>query len=242
MNSTKPKHELEPAPRKWKVLIIDDHPILRQGITQLINQETDLGVCWDGEDPAKAIEAVDAHHPDIVIVDLSLKNSDGIELIKAVRSQFPDLAVLVLSMFDESLYAERVVRAGARGYIMKEEATSNVLLAIRTVLKGEIYLSAKTKDKLVQNLLTGQPGGTRPAINRLTDRELEVFRLLGQGLGTRQVAEAMRLSVKTVETYRAGIMKKLELNNATELVQRAFHWVHHESSGGPGSRTVPAPD
>lgn len=239
MVNLRSKNEAEPLAVKRKVVIVDDHAILRQGITQLINQEPDLTVCWDGEEPAKVLSAIAMHGPDIAIVDLSLKNSDGIELIKSMRAKFPSLPILVLSMFDEALYAERVVRAGARGYIMKEEATSNVLLAIRTVLKGEIYLSASTKDKMVQNLLNGQAGGSRDAIGRLSDRELEVFRLLGQGMGTRQVAEAMHLSVKTVETYRAGIMKKLELGNATELVQRAFSWVHHESGRAKGRGLFP---
>ncbi|MBI3414074.1 MAG: response regulator transcription factor [Verrucomicrobia bacterium] len=231
MSNLKPKFEAGYFAGKRKVLIVDDHAILRQGIKQLIDQEPDLAVCWDGEDPTKVLEAIGAQQPDIAIVDLSLKNSDGLELIKHVHAKFPEVRILVLSMFDESLYAARVMHAGAHGYVMKEEATNNVLLAIRTVLRSEIYLSAKTKDKLLQNLFVGLPGSGKPSVNRLTDRELEVFRLLGQGLGTRQVADAMRLSVKTVETYRAGIMKKLEFKSATELVQRAFDWVHHESSG-----------
>lgn len=234
MNTLKPKSESTSAPAKSKVLIVDDHAILREGIRQLINQEPDLAVCWEGEDPAKVLDALHTHQPAIAIVDLSLKNSDGIELIKMLHSRAPALPILVLSMFDEALYAERAIRAGARGYIRKEEATNNVLLAIRTVLRGEIYLSAKAKDQLVHSIITGLPSG-QPTVNRLTDRELEVFRLLGQGLGTRRVAESMCLSVKTIETYRAGIMKKLEIKSATELVQRAFQWVHHESSGGQNS-------
>jgi DNA-binding NarL/FixJ family response regulator len=217
---------------KRKVFIVDDHPILRQGITQLINQERDLMVGWESETAREALAALAKAKPDIMVVDISLKNSDGIELIKNIRATYPALPVLVLSMHEESLYAERALRAGAGGYIMKQEATGKVLTAIRSVLKGELYISEKIKEKLVRHQVGGQGGKARSPVEQLSDRELEVFGLLGRGRGTSQIAEQLHLSTKTVETYRANIMEKLDLHGATELVQRAFHWVHSEKSPG----------
>ncbi len=216
---------------KTRVLLVDDHPILRKGLAQMINQEADLMVCGEAEEAGSAVEAVGTLQPDVAVVDISLKTGNGIELVKNIKARYPDLPVLVLSMHDESLYAERAIRAGSLGYIMKEEATEQVLVAIRRVLKGEIFLSEKMKSRMLQQLTTGGRNKvvTSP-IENLTDRELEVFRLIGEGRSTRQIAAELHLSVRTVEAYREYIKSKLNLRNATELVQHAFHWVHHEAA------------
>ena len=213
---------------KTRVLLIDDHPVLRKGLGQLINQEPDMMVCGEAEDAPKAFEAVSALTPDVAVVDISLKGGNGIELIKNVKARHPDLAMLVLSMHDEALYAERALRAGSLGYIMKEEAIGQVLVAIRKVLTGEIFLSDRMKSKMLQQLATGRAKAVASPIEHLTDRELEVFRLIGEGHSTRQIAGELHLSIRTVEAYREYIKHKLSLKNSTELVQHAFHWVHHE--------------
>ncbi len=215
---------------KTKVLLVDDHPVLRRGLSQLINQESDMMVCGEAEDAPKAFEAVGQLEPDVVVVDVSLKGSNGIELLKNLKARYPNLPVLVLSMHDESLYAERALRAGGLGYIMKDEAFEQVLVAIRQVLKGDIFLSEKMKSRMLQQVAFGKGKVVNSPIEKLTDRELEVFRLIGQGHGTRQIAEELHLSVRTVEAYREYIKEKLNLKNATELVQHAFHWVHHQEA------------
>jgi DNA-binding NarL/FixJ family response regulator len=215
---------------KIRVLLVDDHPILRRGLAQLINGETDMMVCGEAEDSPKAFEAIGTLSPDIAVVDISLKSGNGIELIKNVKARYPELPMLVLSMHDESLYAERALRAGGRGYIMKEEAIEQVLVAIRRVLNGEIFLSEKMKSKMLQQFATGRSKTYTSPIETLTDRELEVFRLIGEGHSTRQIASELHLSVRTVEAYREYIKTKLNLKNSTELVQHAFHWVHHEAA------------
>lgn len=221
-----------PNPRKGKtrVLLIDDHPILRKGLAQLINQEPDLEVCGECEEAPKGFEAAVTLNPDVAVVDVSLKGGNGIELIKNIKARCPDLPILVLSMHDEALYAERALRAGGLGYIMKAEATEKVLGAIRQVVKGEIFLSDKMKGKMLQQMAFGKSKIITSPIESLTDRELEVFRLIGEGRSTRQIAEELHLSVRTVEAYREYIKDKLNLKNATELVQHAFHWVHHEAA------------
>lgn len=217
-------HSLEASSRKIRVLVVDDHPIVRQGLSQLINQEPDLMVCGQAEDARTALEAIDPSQPDILIVDVSLDGPDGIELLKTVRAKDARLPVLILSMHDESLYAERALRAGANGYIMKQEATERVLVAIRQILGGEVYVSERMAKKMVQQFIGGSGVSKRSIIDELTDRELEVFRLIGQGHGTRQIAEELHLSVKTVESYYAHIKEKLSLKNARELVQHAVQW------------------
>ena len=216
---------------KIKVLLVDDHPILRKGLAQMINLENDLTVCGEAEEAGKGFELVGTLQPDVAVVDISLKTGNGIELVKNIKARYPDLPVLVLSMHDESLYAERALRAGALGYIMKEEATEQVLVAIRRVLNGEIFLSEKMKSRMLQQITSGNRNKvvTSP-IENLTDRELEVFRLIGEGRSTRQIAAELHLSVRTVEAYREYIKSKLNLRNATELVQHAFHWVHHQAA------------
>lgn len=215
---------------KSKVLLVDDHVILRQGLVRLINQEADLEVCGEAEEGPIAFDLVAKLKPDVVLADISLKGSNGIELTKNLKARWPDLPILVLSMHDETLYAERALRAGSLGYIMKEEAFDQVLVAIRSVLKGEIWLSEKMKSRMLQFLAGGKSKGSSSPIEHLTDRELEVFRLIGEGRSTRQIAEELRLSVRTVEAYREYIKSKLNLKNATELVQHAFHWVHYEAA------------
>ena len=213
------------------MLLVDDHPILRKGLAQMINMEQDMTVCGEAEEAGKAFELVGTLQPDVAVVDISLKTGNGIELVKNIKARYPELPILVLSMHDESLYAERALRAGSLGYIMKEEATEQVLVAIRRVLKGEIFLSEKMKSRMLQQLTTGGRNKVVVSpIENLTDRELEVFRLIGEGRSTRQIAAELHLSVRTVEAYREYIKSKLNLRNATELVQHAFHWVHHEAA------------
>src|SRR3954469_16475798 len=216
---------------KTRVLLVDDHPILRRGLAQMINLEADMMVCGEAEDGPRAFELAGTCNPDVAVIDVCLKGGNGIELVKNLKARFPDLPTLVLSMYDESLYAERALRAGSLGYIMKEEATEQVLVAIRRVLKGEIFLSEKMKSRMLQQLTTGGRNKVVVSpIENLTDRELEVFRLIGEGRSTRQIASELHLSVRTVEAYREYIKSKLNLRNATELVQHAFHWVHHEAA------------
>lgn len=215
-------------PEKRGVLIVDDHPIVRQGLAQLINQELDLHVCGQAEDVHQALQAIRALSPDMVVVDISLKETSGIELIKDIKVQYPSLPVLTLSMHDESIYAERAMRAGAKGYIMKQEATEKVVTAIRRVLAGEVYVSDGMAAKMVGKLIAGPAKAGGSPVDRLSDRELEVFRLIGAGYGTREMAEKLHLSVKTIETYRAHIKEKLDLIDANELLRTAITWVNAE--------------
>jgi DNA-binding NarL/FixJ family response regulator len=211
---------------KRTVLIVDDHPIVRQGLALLINQEKDLEVCGQAEDAHEAMQAIGQLDPDMVIVDIGLKDTSGIELIKDLKIQHPDLPVLTLSMYDEAVYGERALRAGARGYVMKQEATEKVVTAIRRVLAGEVYVSSGMAAKMVSKFVGG---GTRTAgspADSLSDRELEVFRMIGEGFSTREMAEKLHLSIKTVETYRAHIKDKLGLQDANELLRSAIRWVN----------------
>ncbi len=231
MNTTRRRITRHPSKRKKvKVLIVDDHPVVREGLCRLINQEIDLKVCGEAEGVHQALEIIEALKPDIAIIDVSLKDTNGIELVKDIRVRYPQLAVLVLSMYDESLYAERALRAGARGYIMKQEVAENVLKAIRKVLDGEIYVSKKINAKMLQSIVDGKSKSTLSPIERLSDRELEVLRLIGQGQGTRQIAKTLCLSIKTIESYRANIKEKMRLKNATELVQHAVGWVQNPTT------------
>jgi DNA-binding NarL/FixJ family response regulator len=216
---------------KKKVFVIDDHPIIRQGLTLLINQEADLAVCGEAEEMHSALKAIEACHPDILIVDISLNGPDGLELLKNIRITSPRLPVLILSMHDESIYAERALRAGANGYIMKQEATEKVLVAIRRILQGDVYLSDRLTTTMLQHYVRGSsPSKLSPLVN-LTDRELEVFRLIGEGHATRQIADELHLSVKTIESYQAHIKEKLALRNARELVQHAIEWTVNLKGG-----------
>lgn len=204
-----------------KVFIVDDHPVVRQGLALLINREADMTVCGDAADAASALEAIERFDPHIVILDLSLRGPDGLELLKTVRARCAQLPVLVLSMLDETLYAERALRAGANGYIMKQEATEKVLVALRRILEGGIYLSDRMADKVLHHFVGGTNAAETSPLAELTDREMEVFRLIGKGNTTRQIAEQLHISIKTVESYQAHIKEKLSLKNARELVQWA---------------------
>ncbi|MGA2427749.1 MAG: response regulator transcription factor [Candidatus Acidiferrum sp.] len=218
-------------PKKSRVLLIDDHPIVRQGLALLIDRETDLSVCGEAEGAHTAFHAIASLHPDIVVLDISLSGPDGLDVLKEIRMKSQSLPVLILSMHDESIYAERAMRAGANGYIMKQEATDKVLVAIRRILQGEVYLSERLTTTMLQQFVRGtSPAKSSPLVN-LTDRELEVFRLIGEGHTTRQIADQLHLSVKTIESYQAHIKEKLALRNARELVQHAIEWTVNLSSG-----------
>lgn len=202
-------------------------------MAMLIDEEDDLAVCGECSSAAETLQQIDRCQPEIAVVDVSLQGASGIDLTKSIKEQHPDLPVLILSMHEESLYAERALRAGARGFVMKQEAAETVLQAIRTVLKGDVYLSERLSSKVLRALVDGP--GTEPerfGVDRLSDRELEVFELIGRGYATRRIADALHLSVKTIETHRAHIKQKLKLSNATELVHRAFHWIE----AGSGAR------
>jgi DNA-binding NarL/FixJ family response regulator len=217
---------------KSKVMVVDDHPIVRQGLVQMISHEPDMEVCAEAETAAEALKAIAATGPDVAVVDLSLKGTSGLELMKDIKVRYPKLPVLVLSMYDESIYAERSLRAGARGYMMKEEATDKVLHAIRTVLGGQVYLSEEMSSRLLHMLVGGKAEGGGSPAERLSDRELEVFQLIGRGYGNTEIARQLHLSPKTVETYRAHIKEKLNLTSATELLQHAIQWVQSLGAGG----------
>jgi DNA-binding NarL/FixJ family response regulator len=210
---------------KRRVLIVDDHAVLREGLGLVINVQPDLTVCGEAGTVEGGLEAVNTMRPDIALIDLSLTDGNGLELVKALRAKHPTLPTLVLSLHDEALYAERVLRAGARGYIMKRASTSELLTAIRKVLSGEIYLSQTMGSSVVRQGLGDQESPTYgDPLEQLSDRELEVFQLLGEGHATREIAEQLGLSMKTVSCYRQNIQNKLQLKDAAGLVQRAIHW------------------
>lgn len=220
---------------KKRILLIDDHLILCQGLAGALNQESGLTICGEAGNPAGALRLAEQFQPDLALVDLSLQGGGGIELLKDLRVRFPDLLTLVLSMHDESLYAERALRAGARGYVMKHEPLDRLLLAVRRVLAGQIYVSDKVTARAVQRLTGGKTGSPPEAevtdnayVERLTDRELQVFRLIGRGLGTRLIAETLHLSRKTIESHREHIKTKLGLKDGSELIQRAVQWARSE--------------
>jgi len=212
------------TPSKLRVFVVDDHPIVRQGLAQLINREPDLAVCGEAQEAAMAIQGINIEKPDIVIVDISLVGPDGLELVKNIRLRHPGLPVLILSMHDESIYAERALRAGANGYIMKHEAPERVLVALRQVLNQEIYVSERVASRILHHYISGSAIGGQSPLAGLSDRELEVFRLIGEGHSTRTIADELHLSVKTVESYQAHIKEKLSLKNGRELVQHAIEW------------------
>ena len=213
-----------PPVTKRMIFIVDDHPIVRQGLALLINREPDLAVCGDAEEAGSALDRIEELKPDLVVLDISLNGPDGLDLLKTIRARDPNLPVLILSMMDEVLYAERGLRAGANGYIMKQQATEQVLVAIRRILGGEIYVSERMSNKMLHLFVGGSPAQQSSPVADLTDRELEVFRLIGEGHGTRQIADELHLSIKTVESYQAHIKEKLLLKNGRELVQRAIQW------------------
>jgi DNA-binding NarL/FixJ family response regulator len=214
----------ESAHRKGKVFIVDDHPLVREGLTTLIEQQSDLTVCGESETAPEAFAAIGVTKPEVAIVDISLKDSSGIELIKNLKESYPEVAVLVLSMHEEFHYAERALRAGARGYVMKRETTKEVVDAIRRIREGKMYLSAPLSEAMAIQFVEGKKLVTGSPVEQLSDRELEVFDMLGQGLGTRQIAEALRISLKTVQAYCARMKEKLNLRSGSELLREAIRW------------------
>jgi DNA-binding NarL/FixJ family response regulator len=213
----------KPAIIKKRILIVDDHPMMREGLAQLIEHEPDLETASQADSAAQALQAIAESLPDLLLLDISLPDKNGIEVIKDVHTLHPTLPILVVSMHDESLYAERVLRAGSRGYIMKQEGGKKLMLAIRQVLDGRIYVSEKISAKILETF-SGRRANSQSPVEKLSDREFEVFQLLGQGEGTRQIAKRLHLSIKTVEVHRANIRKKLELATGGELVHYAIRW------------------
>ncbi len=233
--SPKPAPSAPSAPAKVRVLVADDHPFLRVGLAHLINKEADMMVCSEAETVAAVRSGVERDHPDILLTDLCLGDSDGLELIKSLKAQFPNLPILVLSQQDETLFAERTLRAGARGYIMKERATQDVLEGIRTILGGDLFVSRKVAALAMRKLVEGGTDAAAPAgseVSGLSDRELQVFRLLGAGKKTMEIADALKLSHKTIETYRENIKHKLGLPNASALIHRATEWLQGQAKPG----------
>jgi DNA-binding NarL/FixJ family response regulator len=207
-----------------KVLLVDDHPLVREGLVNLISQQADLQICGEAANEPQALELIRTVQPHVAIVDISLENGSGIELIKSIKAMFPAVTVLVLSMHDESLYAERALRAGARGYVMKREAAKKVIEAIHCVLAGQLYVSDKIAALMAEKFVEGRTDATASPIEQLSNRELEVFQLLGLGHNTRQIADHLHIGFKTVQVYSARIKEKLKLANATELLREAIRW------------------
>ena len=220
---------------KKQIMVVEDHPIFRLGLRELINQEPDMVVCGEAQDEGKAWQDINRLQPDLVIADITLEDGDGIELTKRIKRHFRDMPVLILSMHDEFLYAERALHAGARGYIMKQEAMESVVTAARQVLAGKIYLNDRMKEHILAHISQPRQGREQNPMERLSDRELEVFSLIGQGLRTRDIAAKLNLSVKTIGTHRERIKVKLHLKNANELLRHAVHWARN-------GRLDPSPD
>ena len=210
-----------------RIFIVDDHPMMRHGLAQLIDSEPDLTVCAEAGDAGQALDAVGRQKFDLVLLDISLPDKNGLELIKDLQVLKPGLPILVVSMHDELLYAERVLRAGGRGFIMKQEGGKKFLQAIRQVLEGQVYVSDKMSARILENI-SGRRRDSASPVQRLSDREFEVFQLIGQGQGTRDIARSLRLSVKTIEVHRVNIKRKLNLKTANDLVSHAIRWVEVE--------------
>ena len=213
-----------------RILLVDDHPFMRAGLAQLIDRQPDMMVGGEAGDPAAALAALAKSPVDLVITDITMPGRGGLELIKDLQAQHPALPVVVVSMHDEVIYAERVLRAGARGYVMKEAGGEALLAALRQVLAGQVYLSPKMSARVLDNLTARKPRGSSSPIDKLTDREFEVFQLIGQGKSTRDIAQQLNLSTKTIDVHRGHIKEKLELNDVTALVRHAVRWV--ETQGG----------
>jgi DNA-binding NarL/FixJ family response regulator len=212
------------ATRKRRVFLVDDHPLVREGLANLINGQNDLVVCGEAEDSAGAITGITKTRPDVALVDISLKNESGLELVKNLENQFPLVALIVLSMHDEALYAERALRAGARGYVMKRETTKSVLASIRRVLEGGVYVSERVVNSMARRFSSSPKRLESSPVERLSDRELEIFRLLGQGRTTAQIAEDLHLSLKTVQAYCARAKEKFGVSSLGELLRAAIRW------------------
>jgi DNA-binding NarL/FixJ family response regulator len=218
----------QPKDNRTRILLVDDHAVVRYGIAQLINRERDLVVCGEEEEASKALSAIGSLNPDLVIADISLKDSSGLELMRNIKAQYPKLPVLVVSAHDENIYAEIAFRAGALGYLMKDQALEKVLPAIRRVLSGAIYVSDALGARMLQQQVRGHTDINQSPVQGLSDREMEVFQLIGQWKKTREIAEELHLSIKTIEYYREQIKRKLNLKSASELTQYATSWVQRE--------------
>lgn len=214
--------------RQSKVLIVDDHPLVRLWLGHLIEDQPDLTVCGEADTLREAWKRIETESPDIVILDVSLPDGTALELIKSIKSTHPKLPVLVLSMHDEKIYAERVVRAGARGFVMKRETADRIMDAIYDVLRGKIAVSDVVAASFAEKFGEGRPLPSGPRVERLSDRELEIFELIGAGVDTRTIASKLRISIKTVQTHCAKIKEKLELENATELLREALRWYEYQ--------------
>jgi DNA-binding NarL/FixJ family response regulator len=215
---------------KFRVFLVDDHPITREGIGMLINQEPNLEVCGETDSAPKALELINQLSPDMAVIDISLKSMSGIELMKNIKTLRSELPVLVMSMHDEGLYAERALRAGARGYIMKNEASDRIRTAIHRVLAGELYLSDRMKEKMLHRLVSSKKNEeVVSSVELLSDREMEVFQLIGNGFSTKQIASKLNLSVKTIDSYREHLKLKLPLEHGSDLVRYAIQWVKSQS-------------
>ena len=210
--------------RKHGVFIVDDHPLVREGLTNLINRQNDLVVCGEAKDSAEAIDGMTKARPDVAIIDISLTNESGLELIKHLVKQFPQVALIVLSMHDEDLYAERALRAGARGYVMKHETSKNVLTSIRRVIGGDMYVSERIVNRIALRLTSARRPVVGSPVERLSDRELEIFQLLGQGRTPSEIARDLNLSLKTVQAYCARAKEKFGVTSLTELLRAAIRW------------------
>jgi DNA-binding NarL/FixJ family response regulator len=228
MLQTAPQHN-SASTKKIGILLVDDHPIVRKGLTMLINSQSDMEVCGEAPGMAEAMKIVFDRHPDFVIVDLSLQNGSGLELVREIMKIRPETNVLVNSLHEESLYAERVLRVGAKGYINKMEGTDRIVEAIRCILAGKIYISDKMKEQLLCRSVGVHTEENQAPVDRLSDRELEVFELIGKGLSVKDIAEKLHLSPKTIETYRDSIKTKLNLENSRQVIQHAIHWVLEEA-------------
>jgi DNA-binding NarL/FixJ family response regulator len=222
-----------PAAPRRRILVIDDHPFMRAGLAQLIDRQADMQVCGEAGNAAEAARELARCAPDLVLTDITMPGRSGLEFIKDLLAAGSKLPVLVVSMHDESIYAERVLRAGARGYIMKEAGGDNLLAAIRQIMRGEVYLSPAMSARILENLSGRRPRGSSSPIEKLTDREFEVFQLIGQGKSTRDVAEQLHLSVKTVDVHRSHLKEKLELKDSTALVRHAVRWVETQGLDAP---------
>lgn len=241
MNAAKhPRHKAakadSPTPSagsRKRILLVDDHPMMRAGLAQIINQQPGMEVCGEAGNPAEALAALPNCVPDLVVTDITMPGRSGLEFIKDVLALHPQLTILVISMHDEAVYAERVLRAGARGYVMKEAGAEKLLAAIRQVLDGQVYVSEKMSARLLDAMTRQQARGSRSPISKLSDREFEVFQLIGRGRNTRDIAAQLRLSPKTVDVHRSHIRDKLELKDATALIRYAVRWVESQGASAP---------
>lgn len=220
-----------PVSSKTRVFMVDDHPLMRKGLGELINQQPDMIICGEADDAPEALKAIGQIRPDLVIVDISLKTQNGIELIKNIKAINPSIQILVLSMHDESIYALRVLKAGAKAYVMKQEVVDKVMEAIRRIRLGKVFVSERVAAQMLSQVVDGNDPSRESPVDALSDRELEIVTLIGNGTPTREIAKRLGISIKTVESHRAHIKDKLSLTNATQLVQWCVRWVE-ENKGG----------